>query len=156
MSVCSRWLWFGLVALLTAAAPDARADERPIKVTVIAILASEKNTKIDKELKALAVELKKKYPEFKGFVLERTACESMKIGEKKSFQVFDKSEVVVELKDKNDKDNKVTLTITPPTLGDVTYTTCCGKFFPVTTGETTKSGERLIVAVMVKPCDGKK
>src|SRR5262249_29247607 len=133
-----------------------RADEKPIKVTVIAIMASEKNAKIDKELKELAVELKKKDPTWKGFVVERRACESIKIGEKKSFPMPVGTELVVKLREKDDQTNRVSLTITPPTLGEVVYTTCCGKFFPLTTGYVNKDGDRLIVAIMVKPCDGKK
>jgi hypothetical protein len=144
------------VLLMGVSAPVARAEDRPIKVTVIAVLASEKKTHIDKELKQFAVELKKKYPSLKGFVLERTACESMKIGAKKSFTMLGDSEVVVHLREKDDKDNRVSLTVKAPTVGEIAYTTCCGKFFPVETDHVTKDGDRLIIAVMVKPCDGKK
>ena len=51
----------------------------------------------------------------------------------------------------NDKDGRFQMKITPPRMGDITYTTAaCGKFFPIMTRYLTKDNERLIVAVMVK------
>jgi hypothetical protein len=150
MSTSLRW-----AAIVTAAAflfpICARAQSGNIKVTVIAIVATDKNAEISKELADIAPELQKKEPKLTGFTLERATCKSMKIGDKDSFHLVDKEFVEVKLRVKND--NHVSLTIKPPTMGEVDYTTCCGKFFPMFTSYRTKEkGELLIVAVMVKPC----
>ena len=46
--------------------------------------------------------------------------------------------------------------IPPPLVGEITYMTICGKFFPIVTRYQTKDKDRLIIAVMVKPCNGEK
>jgi len=144
-----------IMACMTIGPTWARADESNIKVTVVAILASTTDKKIDKELKELAQEMRKKDPTLIGFMVERSSSQSMKVGEKATFTLLDKKSVEVELREKNPKTNRVSLTITPPTLGEIAYTTCCEKYFPVCTGYQTKDGRKLIVAVMVSPC-GKK
>jgi hypothetical protein len=133
----------------------ARADENNIKVTVVAVLASTTDKTIDKELKELAQEMRKKDPTLTGFVVDRSSSQSMKVGEKATFKFMEKQSVEVELREKNAKTNRVSLTITPPTLGEIAYTTCCGKYFPVCTGYQTKDGKKLIIAVMVAPCNKK-
>jgi hypothetical protein len=40
-------------------------------------------------------------------------------------------------------------------MGEVEYTTCCGKFFPIITRYQTKDKERLIIAIRVQPCNKK-
>ena len=151
-------LWGLVLALILANlfSPTARADDSKIQVIVVAILATDKNTKIDEKLKEIAKEIQKKEPTLTGFAVERCTCKPVKIGEKEEFPLVDEKIVVVILAEKNEKDNKVSLTIKPPTLGDITYTCCCGKYFPVVTRYVTKDNERLIIAVMVKPCNGKK
>jgi hypothetical protein len=144
-----------MLACMLVGAAWARADENNIKVTVVAILASTTDKKIDKELKDFAQEMRKKDPTLTGFVVERSSSQSMKVGEKATFTLLDKKSVEVELREKNPKTNRVSLTITPPTLGEIAYTICCEKYFPVCTGYQTKDGRKLIVAVMVAPC-GKK
>ena len=44
------------------------------------------------------------------------------------------------------------MTIKPPMLGDITYTTCCERFFPIVTRHVTQDKERLIIAIMVEQC----
>jgi len=145
-----------VVALAGLRGAPARAEDGKIQVTVLAILATDKNTKIDEKLKDVAKEIQKKEPTLTGFVLERITIKSIKLGEKETFPLVDEKTVVVILAEKNEKDNAISLTIKPPTLGDITYTCCCGKFFPVVTRYQTKDKDRLIVAVMVKPCNTKK
>jgi hypothetical protein len=149
--------WAALIAaIMICAAGAVRADDGKIKVTVVAILGSEKHTHICNELKDIAPELQKKNPKLTGFTLERSTCKSMKIGEKDSFHLVDKEFAEVKLKVKDDTTNRVSLTIKPPTWSEMDYTTCCGKFFPVYTGYMTKEkDELLIIAIMVKPCTKK-
>ena len=153
----SIYRWAALVATtLAIAAGTARADDGPIKVTVVAILGTDKNTHVCNELTDIAPELKKKNPKLTGFTLERSTCKSMKIGEKDLFHLVDKEFVEVELRIKDDTTNRVSLTIKPPTMGAIEYTTCCGKCFPFFTGYRSKEkDEILIIAVMVRPCSKK-
>ncbi|HEV3145870.1 MAG TPA: hypothetical protein VGZ47_18415 [Gemmataceae bacterium] len=132
-----------------------RADDDKIEITVLAILASEKNNSVDDRLKDVAKEIQKKEPALIGFKEERVTKKSIKIGDKATFPLVDEKEVVVILTERDPKDGRVTVTIKPPTVGDITYICCCGKFFPVITRYVTKADERLIVAVMVKPCHKK-
>src|SRR5262249_479803 len=146
--------WAALAAMTLALATGAaRAQDANIKVTVVAILGTDKSTHVCPELKDIAPELKKKNPKLTGFTLERSTCKSMKIGAKDSIQLVDKEFVDVKLRQKDDTTNHVSLTLKPPTMGEFEYTTCCGKYFPLFTGYRTKDkDEVLIIAVMVKPC----
>ena len=54
-----------------------------------------------------------------------------------------------------DKDNRVTLKLTPPLMDEIKFTTCCGKFLPVVTRYRPAPGELLVIAVRVQPCTGK-
>jgi hypothetical protein len=38
----------------------------------------------------------------------------------------------------------------------LTYACACDKFFPIITPYKTAAGEQLLIAVMAKPCTGKK
>ena len=51
-----------------------------------------------------------------------------------------------------DSKNRVGLTVKAPLQGEIQYTTCCGKFFPIVTRYQTKNKELLIVAIRVQPC----
>ena len=149
---------FGLLAALAGllAAPAARAEER--QVTVVVVLATDKNKDIDPKVKCIAEEVQKLEPGLTGFRLARTTCKAITIGMPDSFPLLEK-EVLgvllheVESKDGKDKQNpeRVRLTIKPPLAGEITYSCCNAKFFPVLTRYKTKDNERLIVAIMVKP-----
>ena len=97
--------------------------------------------------------LKKKNPKLTGFTLERSTCKSLKVGDKDLIHLVDKEFVEVKLRVKDDTTNRVSLTLKPPTMGEMEIDTCCGKYFPLFTGYRTKDkDEVLIIAVMVKPC----
>jgi hypothetical protein len=49
----------------------------------------------------------------------------------------------------------MTMTVKPPKLDEITYACACGKFFPIITNHLTPDNERLIIAVMAKPCKKK-
>ena len=51
-----------------------------------------------------------------------------------------------------DSKNRVGLTMKAPLQGEIQYTTCCGKFFPIVTRYQTKDKEVLILAIRVQPC----
>jgi len=55
-----------------------------------------------------------------------------------------------------DAEGRISLTITPPQLGDIKYACACDKYLLVVTQYRTAKGETLILAVMAKPCTQKK
>jgi hypothetical protein len=157
----SRWVSVrrraALAALLAvlAMAGTLLAAEPTIKVSVIAILATEKNNKIDPKIKCIAEEVQRIDPRLTGFQFVKMSCKPVTVGAKDTFElVGDQSAVVTVLK--RDADGLVTLAVVPPLLGEITYITTCGKFLPIVTRYRTKKEELLILAVRVQPCPGKK
>lgn len=132
-------------------APPAPPTTDEIQVTVVAILASDKNKLVDDQLEDLAVEVQKWHKNLTGFRVERTTVRSLKPGSKSSFPLVEEATVSVTVGER-DKEGKVRLTIRPPEAGEITYSCKCGCYFPVVTRYDTKGKERLIVAVMVRPC----
>ena len=63
----------GLLSLADARAcdPGKGKDARGVKVCVVAILASEKNTKVDPKLEAIDREVRKTRPALKGFTMAK-------------------------------------------------------------------------------------
>ena len=47
------------------------------------------------------------------------------------------------------------LCVGPPSMGEITYSTPCGKFLPIFTPILTRKGEKVIIAVRVQPCQKK-
>jgi hypothetical protein len=131
-------------------------DEKQVQVTVIAILATEDNDKVDPRLACIATEVQKKEPKLTGFRLAQTSNESVAVGKVTKFMLVDKEVAEVAVRHGANKDNRVSLKIKPPQMGEITYTSTCGKFFPIVTRYHTKDNERLIIAVMVRPCRDEK
>jgi hypothetical protein len=149
---------FSIVALLGAVlaiGPSAACGpDGKIKVTLVVILASEENTKIDPRLKAIAAEVQKLNPNFKGFELKTMTSKSLQTGEKTKFTLIDDKVAHITVQHGADKDNKVGLAVVPPDQGEIIYSTVCGKFLPIVTRCKNKSQQRLIIAVRVQPCQG--
>lgn len=145
-----RWIP-GAIALLIAA-PVARSGE--IRVTVVAILATTENTKIDPQLKCIAEKIQEREPTLKGFRVAEMTCRAVAVGKEDTFKLVEDQSVLVVVKQGEDKENKkVGLEVKPPLLGRITYVTCCGKYFPIVTRYLTKDKkERLIIAIKVEPC----
>lgn len=148
-----RWslavLLIGWAALF--ATPRAAAQDRT--VTVIAILASDKSTRVDEKLKSIAEEVQKVEPSLTGFRIAHQSSKALAVGKRETFSLVDREEAAVLLQEVCPKDeNRYRLAVKAPMVGEITYSCCCGKFFPIMTRYQTKDGERLILAVMVKPC----
>lgn len=150
-------LLLGLLTLMLCAAPLARAcgDDDDVRVTVVAIHASESDTKIDHKLTELAKVIQKKYPQFTGFRLGKMNRDTVDVGKEKEFDLGDKKTVIVTVKHGCDEKDQVGLKVKIPNCGECSYTTCCGKFLPLKTCCKTEKGDCLIIAIMVKPCSGK-
>jgi hypothetical protein len=142
------------MGLLLAAVP-ARAEET-VEVTVVAIVATERNTEVNPKLREVAHKIRKSYPKLTGCRLGRTTCRTLTVGTRETFPLIDDQEAAVTVVKSCGKDGKVELTIKPPLVGEFTYTTCCEKYFPIMTRYQTKDKDCLFIAVMVAPCKGKK
>jgi hypothetical protein len=144
---------FVLAAFLFVSCP---ADDKPVNVTVVIVLATDQNTKVDPKLKELAKEVQKRDPKLTGFKLVATECKSVTVGDSATVNLTDKQVLKLTVDKSRDKDGRICLTLNPPGMDAVTYACACDKFFPVVTPHCTKSGEQLIIAVMAKPCTAKK
>jgi hypothetical protein len=154
-SVLTRFALYALTALLIPVA-GARADDE-VHVSVVSVLATTKNKKVDERALKLAEEMKKIDPTLTGFSVARMTCKDLSIGKKDCFETVDGQDVCITAEARCEKDNKrVRLKVEAPTLGPITYTsTCCNKFFPVVTRYKTKSGDVLILAIRVNACGNK-
>jgi hypothetical protein len=147
-----------LVLLLLFVQVPAGADEPvSVKVTVVTILAStDKNAKVDKRLAEVAAAVQQQNPELIGFRFGPETCKSVEIGKEETFDLVDDVKATVLVQQGYDKKGRVGLKVKPPQLNEITYSTCCHKYFPlVTPYETKEKKERVIVAVMVCPCKEK-
>lgn len=149
-----------LALIVTAAAwacdPKGKpTPPRNVRISVVVILASEKDTVVDKKLTAIAQEVRKTYPELKGFRLAKMACKSLEVGKKDTFELIEGQETNITIQKAADKMDRVRLKVGPPAMGEVTYSTPCGKFLPILTPFQTKKGEQLLLAIRVQPCSGK-
>jgi len=143
-----------LAATLAAACGDKVKDVRQVRVSVVIILASETQTKVDKKVKDIAAEVRKIHPKLKGFVLKDLKCQSVKIGVANKFELIDGQSTTITIKQAADKMDRIQLRVGPPSMGGITYATPCGKFLPIVTPHVTKNGEKLIIAIRVEPCKG--
>jgi hypothetical protein len=147
----ARKVLFALAALaaLLAPAPARAGDE--VRVSVVAILATGDSTKVDPLVEAIAREVRKKYPALTGFRPGRMTTLPVPVGKEKTFPLDDDQAAVVAVEHGPDKNDRVRLKVKPPQLNDITYTTCCGKYFPIVTPYHTRANqERLILAIMVE------
>jgi hypothetical protein len=153
-----RYLMLGAVALVVLAAEPTAPPQPPppeVKICVLAILATDKNDTIDKRVECIAREVQKVDPKLTGFQVHKMMSKSVALGGKVDFNVIDDEIVGVAVDHGLDKDSRVQVKVEPPTLGEITYETCCGKFLPLITRYQTKDKQLLIIAVRVQTCQGK-
>ncbi len=161
MTVRSRYgmpVSLGLLAL-RGAVPIVLAwdppPERKVRVSVVVILASETDATIDKKLECIAREVTKMHPKLKGFRLGPMGCKSLKIGEANVFDLAEGKTTTITIQQAADTMDLIRLKVGPPKMGEITYSTPCGKFLPILTPYRTKANETLIIAIRVQPCNGK-
>lgn len=123
-----------------------------IKVTVVAILGSTKETKVDERLQEFAKAVAVKDKTFTGFAIHQTHKGSLKPGETKSFELMADYAIDVTVNEQRDEEGRVMLTIKPPKLSQITYKCSCGLYFAMATSCKTKDGETLFVAISASPC----
>jgi|SRR5665213_486722 len=142
-----------LLGLPLAAAFAGDGDN--IRVSVLAILATDKNDKIDPKLECIVKEVQKHDPKLTGFRIANITSKSLPIGGKDDFELCGDQCLHVTVEKKGDEKGRLQMKITPPQMGDITYTTTCGKYFPVMTPYHNKEGELLIIGVRIQPCNSK-
>ena len=144
--------FFSVFFCLPAAAPG-RDDG--VRVSVVAILATDQNDKIDPKLECIAREVRKIDPKWTGFRIAKMACKSLPLGGRGEFDLGDDQTLRVAVEEKSDEEGRFQMKIMPPRMGEITYTTTCGKFFPVVTPFRNKDNELLIIAVRIQSCPDK-
>ncbi len=141
----------GLNAACAATACGLCAEDK-VKITVVAVLATDKNKEIDPRLADLAACVQKKHPRLTGFRIAQTSRKSLEIGKEYQFALVDKESVSVTIAHGADKNNRIELSVRAPQMGNIGYTGCCGKYLPIWTDYKNEKQESLIVAIMVEPC----
>ncbi|MCZ2343460.1 MAG: hypothetical protein LC104_16950 [Bacteroidales bacterium] len=124
----------------------------PVRVIVVVVFASEGKAFVDAKLAPLAEEVQKREPKWNHFRLAASLQKSIPPGRSHTFTLPDKQSLKVTVERARDQEQKICLTIEPPGTGEVTYACLCSKFVPIVTAYTTKTGERMILAIMAKPC----
>jgi hypothetical protein len=154
-AVRPRWpLWAGLALLgLLALAPETQAG-RKVRVSVLLILATETDNRVDPKLRCIASEVKKMYPKLTGFHQAKLSCKSVEVGVKDITRLCCGKSIAITIQ-RADKKNRIVLKVAPPSMGEITYSTPCGKFLPIVTRIRTRNNELVIIAIRVQPCKAK-
>ena len=138
-------------AVCFSADPPDRTVNDGIKVTIVAITASDKHENVHSKLNEIAKEVRKREPNLKGYQLSETACKPVAVGQKENFKLVDDQSADVTVLQKDDSNQRIRLAVKAPLVGEITYSTCYDKYFPIVTRYQTKTDrDRLIIAIMVK------
>lgn len=130
---------------------------QPVRITVVTVLATDQNKTVDPRLVDLAKAIQTGDKKLTGFKYHVSEAKSVAPGDKTTFTLIDGHKLEVKVQRARDENDRVSLAIRPPGLGEVTYTCTCDRFFPVVTPHRTRDGgETIIVAVMARPCVMKK
>ncbi|MGH7172729.1 MAG: hypothetical protein ACRELG_20805, partial [Gemmataceae bacterium] len=122
-----------LVLTLSAAAPPKDEEKKTVEVSVVAILATERDNKIDPKLACIARQVRKTHKELTGFQLATLSRKSLPIGAKTIFEVIGAQKVGITVQQATDEKHRVEVKVSPPGMGEITYNICCGKFLPIIT-----------------------
>lgn len=128
----------------------AFAQAAKAKVSVIVVLASEDDAKIDPQLKNIAEEVRKLNPGLKGFKLKSTMTRDLAENEKTSLTLVGDRTVEIVVRQARDKDGKTTLAVTPPEQGEIVFRLAANKYLPIVTRLQTERKERVILAIRVQ------
>ena len=154
MPPCSPSTLTVLLLLPCCGNPGAPEPPRPVHVTVVVILATDKDDKVDPRLKDLAEELRQNLdPSLTGLRVVGCPCKSLPPGGSADFTLPCGQTVRVAIEEGVGPDNRVRVRVSPPLIGEVTYTAACGGFLPIVTRCRTENGELLVLLVRVQPCN---
>jgi hypothetical protein len=140
-------LLFAIIALC-GAGPIRNPDD--VKVTIVLILATEKDEGIDCELKEIAKAIQRKHPHLKSFRLEEMSRKHIPVGKSETFPLIEKQVVTVAIRHATDEKGQVGIAIRAPMAAkEIDYTTCCSKYLPIVTKYRTTEHEYLILAISI-------
>jgi hypothetical protein len=150
---------FAVAAMVVAAFAPCQPGPaaQPVRITVVTVLATDQNKTVDGRLTELAKAVQAGDKKLTGFKFHASEAKSVSPGDKTTFGLINGHTLEVKVQRARDENDRVSLAIRPPGLGEVTYTCTCERFFPVVTPyRTREGGETIIVAVMARPCVMKK
>jgi hypothetical protein len=141
------------LAALAAVAADITPRAEDVRVTIVAITAGNQSHDVNPpKLREIAREVQRYDGGLTGFKLAQTTSKALNVGQHESFKLVDDTTADITVLQKDESQQRVRLAVKLPLVGEITYSTCYDKFFPVVTRYLTKNErERLIVAIMVKP-----
>ena len=158
--MCARlFLPVVICAVLPPAGLGFPCDEpERVKVTVVVILANDRDATVHPKLECLARELRKKHPKLTGFGMGQTTSKSLAAHAAGTFPLIDGREAVIAVKRCSENPDRFCLKVKSPALvGEIVYSAACGKYMPFDTGYISKKGrDQVFLAVMVEPCPGRK
>jgi hypothetical protein len=128
---------------------------RRVRVSVVVILASEREDAVDNKLKCIGDEVRKMHPKLTGFRMAKVFYRSLPVGARSTFRLPGGEVAEVAVERGADGKGRVRLKVSPPRMGEIAYSTPCGKFLPIITPVRTKKNELLILAIRVQPCPGR-
>ena len=145
-----------LAVLLGPCCADPPAPEDGVKVIVATVLANG-DGKVDDRLTCVAEAVRKKHPALTGFHVGEQKRLSIPLGGTEKVKLVDGQEASITVKRCKECPERFCVEVTSKALvGEMTYTSVCGKYFPLVTGYKTKhKGDQLILLFKVEPCDGK-
>ncbi len=129
-----------------------------MKVSVVAILATSKDRKVDPALMEVAkrIQSRKEWKHLTGFTIAQATCDSVVLGREKKYRLVDDQCVRITVDNAPSGGSKpYRLRVKAPKLGEVEYDCCCKKYLPLATGYQTKDGKQLFIGIMVKTCPEK-
>jgi hypothetical protein len=144
-----------LASFLLASGTAAADDPSRLRITVVAILATDSNSHVDPKVNRIAQEVQKLEPTLTGFRMAKATAKSLSVADSATFSLVDDQQVTVAVEHGANQDKRVGLRVKLTGVGEITYETKCGKCFPIVTRYQTKDNERLIIAVMARPCTKK-
>ena len=136
------------------AAPPA--SEERVNITVAVILANG-DGKVDEKLTCVAKEVRKTHPKLTGFHLGTMTTLPVTLGTAEKFKLEDGQEATISVKHCTACPGRFCLEVKSKALvGEMTYSSVCGKYFPLVTGYQTKDhGDQLIIVFKVESCAAK-
>lgn len=147
-----------VLPLLLAPGRSPAADPPPqeVRVTVVAILASEGGKDVEEKLRCVADVAQKMNPKLTGFRVGPSTTKPITLGGSEKFKLVDDQEVTISVKCCTEKPGRYCLDVkSPEVMGGMVYSSVCGKYFPIVTQYKTKKNDQLIIAFKVETCAGK-
>jgi hypothetical protein len=142
----------GLTGTIASALGQTPCAGQKVAVTLVVILAKEDGDRIDPKLKAIAEEVRVKYPNLRSFRIKSMTAKSLAPDHTTLFPLVENKNVAITIKHGADQEKRVSLAVLAPDQGEFVYRCVCGKFLPIVTRYQTQANELLILAIRAQPC----